>query len=302
MRPARAGGSAVPFLPEHRPPARAAARGLHSVAVRLHFANRRPEAARRFEAATAGPRGELRMTGRRPDTHIPDRGASRREFFKLLAASPLLGVASSGLPASWQRALAHEAERRATPGTATPHCPECGAEMLPSLTQPRFNALQDPALPPQNALEDQLTGQVIESQGRRRQRLGLRARGACQQSGPALGLPAHGGRRLRDEEGEPGRVPAPDDSSAAARRRGPRPGSTRRSSSSAAAGTRPSFSVPSRASRPITRRARAAPRGRPAQEASCSCSRIRARSRTPRSPRPAASRTSSRSTRRPTGT
>ena len=104
------------------------------------------------------------MTARRPDTSSPDRTASRRDFFKLLAASPLLGVAASGLPASWQRALAHEAERRATPATALPHCPECGAEMLQSLLQPRFNALQDPALPPQNALQDQLTGQVIESQ------------------------------------------------------------------------------------------------------------------------------------------
>ena len=103
------------------------------------------------------------MTGPRPDTSSPDRAASRRDFFKLLAASPLLGVAASGLPASWQRALAHEAERRATTG-ATPHCPECGAEMLQSLLQPRFNAVQEPVLPPQNALEDQLTGQVIESQ------------------------------------------------------------------------------------------------------------------------------------------
>ncbi len=104
------------------------------------------------------------MTARRPDTSFPDRAASRREFFKLLAASPLLGAAASGLPTSWQRALAHEAEHRARPGSAAPHCPECGADILPSLTQPRFNALQDPALPPQNALEDQLTGQVIESQ------------------------------------------------------------------------------------------------------------------------------------------
>ena len=103
------------------------------------------------------------MTGRAPDTSSPDRAASRREFFKLLAASPLLGVAASGLPASWQRALAHEAERRATAGPAAPHCPECGSQMPRSLVQPRFTAFQEPELPPQNALEDQLTGQVIES-------------------------------------------------------------------------------------------------------------------------------------------
>ncbi len=103
------------------------------------------------------------MTGPKLDTRFPGRAASRREFFKLLAASPLLGLAASGLPATWQRALAREAERGATPGSAALRCAECGAEMFPSLEQPQFNAAQEPALPPQNALEDQLTGQVIES-------------------------------------------------------------------------------------------------------------------------------------------
>ena len=103
------------------------------------------------------------MTGRESDTSLPEHGESRREFLKFLAASPLLGLASSGLPANWQRALAHEAERRATAGPAAPHCAECGTEMLQSLVQPRFSAGQDPVLPPQNAIEDQLTGQSIES-------------------------------------------------------------------------------------------------------------------------------------------
>ncbi|MCY4658472.1 MAG: alpha-hydroxy acid oxidase [Acidobacteria bacterium] len=103
------------------------------------------------------------MTGRRPQAGVPDPGASRREFFRLLAASPLLGLAASGLPATWQRALAHEAERRATPGAGLPHCPECGTEMPSALVQPRFSAGQDPVLPPQNAIEEQLTGQTIES-------------------------------------------------------------------------------------------------------------------------------------------
>ena len=92
------------------------------------------------------------MTGRRSDAGVPDRATSRREFFKLLAASPLLGLASTGLPASWQRALAHEAGRRATPGSAAPYCAECGSEMLQSLVQPQFSAGQDPVLPPQNAI------------------------------------------------------------------------------------------------------------------------------------------------------
>ena len=103
------------------------------------------------------------MTGRRPQESLPERGASRREFFKFLAASPLLGLASSGLPANWQRALAHGAERGATAGPVAPHCAECGSEMFPSLVQPRFSPGQDPVLPPQNAQEDQLTGQAVES-------------------------------------------------------------------------------------------------------------------------------------------
>ena len=87
------------------------------------------------------------MTGRRPQAGAPDPGASRREFFKLLAASPLLGLAASGLPATWQRALAHEAERRAATGSGLPHCPDCGAEM-PPLVQPSFSAGQDPCCRP----------------------------------------------------------------------------------------------------------------------------------------------------------
>lgn len=103
------------------------------------------------------------MAERRLDQRHPDPGTSRREFFKFLAASPLLGLAASGLPASWQRALAHEAERGAAPGSAALQCRACGTEIIPSLEQPRFGAAQEPQLPPQNAIEDQLTGQMIES-------------------------------------------------------------------------------------------------------------------------------------------
>ena len=103
------------------------------------------------------------MTGRGAPTRFIDRGASRREFFRLLAASPLLGVAASGLPPAWQRALAREAERGAAAVPAAPPCSRCGAETFPTLTQPRFHAGQDPVPPPQNALEDQLTGQLVES-------------------------------------------------------------------------------------------------------------------------------------------
>ena len=103
------------------------------------------------------------MTGSGSRTGLPDRGSSRREFFRLLAASPLLGLASAGLPADWRRALAREAERRAGAGPAAPRCAACGTDVFPSLEQPRFNALQDPVLPPQQAQEEQLTGQLVES-------------------------------------------------------------------------------------------------------------------------------------------
>ena len=103
------------------------------------------------------------MTAKKLDPRFPDAGASRREFFKLLATSPFLGLAAAGLPASWQRALAHEAERGANAASAKLYCSDCGAEMLPSLGQPQFSAGQDPVLPPQNALEEQLTGQMVES-------------------------------------------------------------------------------------------------------------------------------------------
>ena len=103
------------------------------------------------------------MTGRSARASLPGRGSSRREFFRLLAASPLLGLASAGLPADWRRALAREAERRSAAGPAATRCADCGTGLLPSLEQPRFNAVQDPVLPPQQAQEEQLTGQLVES-------------------------------------------------------------------------------------------------------------------------------------------
>ena len=199
------------------------------------------------------------MTGRAPETSSPDRAASRREFFKLLAASPLLGVAASGLPASWQRALAHEAERRTATGAAMPNCPECGSRMPSPLVQPRFTALQEPALPPQNALEDQLTGQVIESLDEAVNVWDL------ERAAHATNLPQHWDylhmgvgdyeTRRANREGFQRLMIRP-------RRLGGAPMgaiSIRRPSYTAAVGPRPSSSVRSRASRPITRRARAAP-------------------------------------------
>ena len=107
------------------------------------------------------------MTGRRTVPRLPDRGASRRQLFKMLAASPLLGLAASGLPASWQRALAWEAERRTTTGPplAGSRCPECGREIVPassrggtSMARQAPGGGQEPT-----AIERQLTGQLIET-------------------------------------------------------------------------------------------------------------------------------------------
>ncbi len=109
------------------------------------------------------------MSGRRSGTPPPDRRTSRRRFFKLLAGSPLLGLAYPALPPSWQRALALESQRRAAAGPrhAGVRCPDCGQEMVfPSTAKRRAHAGQVPAAaPPQeaSALEGQLTGQLVES-------------------------------------------------------------------------------------------------------------------------------------------
>ena len=50
------------------------------------------------------------MSARKRDTNIFDQGASRRQFFKLLATSPLLGLAAAGLPTSWQHLRARRSD------------------------------------------------------------------------------------------------------------------------------------------------------------------------------------------------
>ena len=104
------------------------------------------------------------MTGRGSRNWPAHRHANRRQFFKLLAASPLLGLAASGLPASWQEALARESRRLPAGARSTiRRCADCGAEMgMPSMGA-GGQGLQDPVLPPQNAQEDQLTGQIVET-------------------------------------------------------------------------------------------------------------------------------------------
>ena len=67
-----------------------------------------------------------------PGTVTPGQRKSRRQFFKLLASSPLLAAAYPALPSSWQDAIAKEAVRGAAPGPrpAGIPCPDCGAEMV----------------------------------------------------------------------------------------------------------------------------------------------------------------------------
>ena len=109
------------------------------------------------------------MTGRSSGTRQPNDRATRRQFFRLLAASPLLSLAYPALPSSWRQALARESLQR--PPTriqsAGNHCPDCGQKLVfPRSAPPRPHAVQAPgsANPqPLNALEDQLRGQLLES-------------------------------------------------------------------------------------------------------------------------------------------
>ncbi len=104
-----------------------------------------------------------------------DQGASRRQFFKFLAASPLAALAYSAIPSGWLEPL----EGAVPPaGPATVPCINCGAPALPATvasassasiasaarnasTLPRRVTPQE--LPPQEAQEEQLTGSAVSS-------------------------------------------------------------------------------------------------------------------------------------------
>ena len=98
------------------------------------------------------------MTGRKMDTGMSGGIASRRQFFKLLAGSPLLGMVYPTLSPDWQRSIEREvwragADRRPAGG----RCPECGL--------PMGRAAQAGGPPAQGkaALDAQFSGQLIES-------------------------------------------------------------------------------------------------------------------------------------------
>ena len=109
------------------------------------------------------------MAGRETDTSVVNRRESRRQFFRLLAGSPLLALAYPTLPPSWQRAIDRE-QRQAAAGVRAGglRCADCGRELAPSHETARY-AFQSqsagPAVDQQDVsgLTNQLSGQMIDS-------------------------------------------------------------------------------------------------------------------------------------------
>jgi isopentenyl diphosphate isomerase/L-lactate dehydrogenase-like FMN-dependent dehydrogenase len=99
------------------------------------------------------------MTQRGPDTPSPEQAASRRQFFKFLAASPLAALAYSAVPSNLLEPLSAEVPS-ARPATVP--CVSCGAPAMPaSVAAAATRVAQE--LPPQQAQEEQLTGSLIAS-------------------------------------------------------------------------------------------------------------------------------------------
>ena len=104
------------------------------------------------------------MTRRDSDSPLPDLGATRRQFFKFLAASPLAALAYAAVPSSWLEPLAAAGPPR---DTSILPCASCGAPIFPPAyvepTAVRELVPQEvpQQLPPQQAQEEQLTGSLI---------------------------------------------------------------------------------------------------------------------------------------------
>ena len=98
--------------------------------------------------------------------HSVDNHSSRRQFFKLLAGSPLLALAYPDLPGAWRRELdaiaAHA--RHGAGGSGMGTCEVCGQHFaltpLPSHTQSGQQGAA--AGPPNEALDAHFSGQLIE--------------------------------------------------------------------------------------------------------------------------------------------
>lgn len=84
--------------------------------------------------------------------------ASRRQFVRFLAGSPLLALAYPALAADWRAAAGSAGHASHGPLPPRTLCPECGAEMA-------FQQGTIPAMPGGTALDDHFSGQLVESVG-----------------------------------------------------------------------------------------------------------------------------------------
>ncbi len=110
------------------------------------------------------------MTQLGSDAPLPDQGASRRKFFKFMAASPLAAMAYWAWPSSWLESVAAEVPPI---GPSPLPCINCGAPVLPPgldetrvvpAIRPEIRPQIPPQeLPPQQAQEEQLMGSLITS-------------------------------------------------------------------------------------------------------------------------------------------
>ena len=102
------------------------------------------------------------MTQPESDTSLPDQRASRRKFFKFMAASPLAALAYAAWPSRLLEQVAAEVPSGPPMTPAPLPCVNCGAPVLPSGLDPTHivpairpqDLPQD--LPPQEAQEEQL--------------------------------------------------------------------------------------------------------------------------------------------------
>jgi isopentenyl diphosphate isomerase/L-lactate dehydrogenase-like FMN-dependent dehydrogenase len=106
------------------------------------------------------------MTSTRTPQPAADRATSRRQFFTLLAGSPLLAAAYPSLPREWQRELdALAAHTRGAVHAPTAACAICGKRfaLQPSHEAAGQQGATAPAAPtPPGALDVHFSGQLIE--------------------------------------------------------------------------------------------------------------------------------------------
>lgn len=109
------------------------------------------------------------MTTRQHDTATALQQASRRQFFKLLAGSPLLAAAYPALSPAWQREVerAWHAERMATGHGPSGTCEICGQTFALQPSHDATTGAQTAPAPgqPPGALDVHFSGQLIEEAG-----------------------------------------------------------------------------------------------------------------------------------------